>query len=552
MAKKKVAKKKMVTKNMPMNPDDMFKLSTEDEEMIIGDLEKAFTLGPYSNFQVVKFNPQTVQMQVELQGGNKKTVYVGIEDTSSSKELQKILGTEPKIMAFFINAEGNPQSQTYFDIDDLEADLNTEVWADDIAASKQNDQSAAPPKELPFVDPSGKKQKTNNFDPKTLSDDSKERTDEWRKDRVSRGRGTDQLRKLQSFYMDLNKERFDEESRTFEGGIQGMHEKYGKFKSFGEDISKDPQWKKFVENQNERNSEWRKLKSTTRAHIKYFEDVNEHVDETSKLINEQLTYPFLFRDFVGDDYDTNSWKLSKLSNIVFGDDPNDDYRYKKQVTGGGELPREDTRDIKPDEQWNKDAETLKKIMVEQQEVLKEMGFVNDDGTVTVVRSIDVAANQVPEYNDENKGVIKADYNGSAADSWTLNFNIADAWVGGNDEKVMVKARIPLERVIASSWGLPPQHVMADNEHEVIVNSKDLADVELYPDYDSVRDNFYHGETEIPSASVLNKRTKKIMENKNKLDKKFNKKDNKVKININNKRNIDWLRSGNKNKTNKGR
>ena len=43
-----------------------------------------------------------------------------------------------------------------------------------------------------------------------------------------------------------------------------------------------------------------------------------------------------------------------------------------------------------------------------------------------------------------------------------------------------------------------------------------------------------------------------MENKNKLDKKFNKKNNKVKININNKRNIDWLRSGNKNKTNKGR
>jgi hypothetical protein len=536
--KKKVAKKKMVTKTIGMDPDEMFKLSDNDAEMLIDDIHSNLEGGKFGSVEVEKFNDQTVVANFTLPGDAHQKLYLGIENTKSAGgAYAKMVGnnSEPKLMAFFMNDYGEPVKRTYYDMDDLEVDLSEE-WAGDIDNDEGHSDDDDP---NPFTDPSGGKQKTKKFDVKVYSKEAQKRTADWRKGRVDKNHGSKHLRKMREGVHAAYRFKFDSESKDYYGGIRNMEEKFSK--NFDEDVSQNPQWGSFIGNQDERIKKYRDAKNKPTE----YDEIVEHVDNISTMINEQLTNPFVFRGFVGDDYEQDSWQLSKLSNLAFGNDPKDDYRYKKQVQEWGK-----SKDIKSDEDWKKDTATFKKIMKEQQEVLKKMGFVNDDGTVTLVRAISVASKHVPEYTDENKGVINADYVGSAADSWTLDYYTADGWDSSEGERVVVKTRVPLEKVIASSFGIPPQHLMSTQEHEVIINSRDLPNVELYPDYHSFMSP--KRGSKLPPKSELDKRTEKIMENEQ-LDerrrKKKNKKDKKVKVNINNKRNIDWLRV-NKKKTNK--
>ena len=552
-------KKKVISfsRTISMNPTEMFKLSEEDTDMLIDDIDANFPNDIYGNVAVQKFNDHTVIANFTLPNGKKQTLYVGIEDTKSAGgTYAKLVGNteDPKIIAFFPDASGKPMKRTYFDIGDLEIDLQEDHWVDEFSDGgddnySHGDRSDRDDESPPFSEPQTRqKVKSKKLDMNSLSDDAKKRMVDWQKKRVGKDRGVSYLRQMKTLYERTLKQKYDRGSTYYMGDIAYREEI---FKDFSQDVSANSAWGMYVGETDQAIQKHREANKGPAQNEKTqaLEEVHEHIDKTRQLISEELTNPFVFRQFVGDDYDLQSWKLSKLSNLVFGGDPKDDYRYKKQVTERPPTKRGIiSRDNKPEEDWKKDATTFKKIMAEQQEVLKKMGFVNEDGTVTLVRSISVGAKSVPEYTSENKGIINADYEGSAADSWTLDYGVGHHWDADTGERILVKARVPLEKVLATSWGMPPQHVMAPLEHEVIINSKELAGVELYPDYEHMTS--YAGDEDLPSEKELNKRTDKIMENEDQLDERRKKKDKKVKVNINNKRNIDWLRSGKKNKGSK--
>ena len=304
-------------------------------------------------------------------------------------------------------------------------------------------------------------------------------------------------------------------------------------------MSQAGDWQKYVKESEELTASWRENNSLKpNNETAKLAEVQEHIDKTRSLINRELTNPFVFRAFVGDDFEQDSWQLSMLSNLAAKRDPTEDYRYKTQ--GAGKKAKK-----KPDADWKKDMKTFKKIKLEQQEVLKKMGFVNDDGTVTLVRAVDVPPDSVPRYDKKTNGITPADYTGSAADSWTLDYATADGWDASEGSKMVVKARVPLEKVIASAYGLPPQHIMERGEHEVIIDSTDLPGAMLHPDY---RENRAPDEEDMMTSNQHNKRDKNIMEkNDDKLDERRKRNGKKVKVNVNNKDNIDWLRNKNKKK-----
>ena len=535
----KPKKKKTITKTISFDPDDLFELSDGDAQMLIDDLGFSFGNEPYEGTYVEKYNDHVVVMKLELPNGKKQTVYVGIENTKSAGgTYAKLVGTEdPKLKAFFLDAYGKPTFGTFYDVDDIEVALGTDHWIDDINDGERDSINNTP---VPYHEPEGGKEKSKPLDTKSFSPQTKKRVEEWRKQRVAKNHGQKYLTGVARTLHTAKSKSVDKKLRNFskyeyrqdsQPPILKIEDDY----DFKKDYSEDVDFQTGMDIEPPPNVEFNNNE-------KAVEDILENVTNTQDMINKEMSYPLYFRNFVGDDYEDNSWKLAKLSNMVFGHDPKDDYRYKSQ--------RASQHDIKPDKQWKKDAAVLKKVMKEQQEVLKKLGFVNDDGTVTLVRAISVDSSQVPAYTKENKGIVEADYTGSAADSWTLSYNTANGWdQGEGDASIVVKARVPLEKVIASSYGLPSQHIMQPFEQEVIINSRDLQGVELYPDYDGVAHGWgknYKGDEEIPKASVLNKRAEKIMENEKEITERRRKKNKKVKVNINNKRNIDWLRSGKKN------
>ena len=536
----------------PPSDADLAEMSDDQQSKLSTSILHSFPRDIYGEVDVDKFTDRMLAVDFELpDNGKKLSIYIGYEKTNSSPTLKKLLGKEgqkPQLKVWYTDAFGKTKTRRFYDTDDLESQLNNDDWADYLEGDWYGDGHDDEERPIPFKDLSKRKNKSSTNALKGLSPAAEKKTAAWRKSRLEHDHGYKVLSNTLRTYDAVLRDLYPSDDNQFGSySKDNIYVKHGTFYSNKHDFTKDKTWQKAIQIKEKEIDDWRELKKTTKQNE--FGEIIEHVDATRKLIHENLTDPFVIREFVGDGFETNSWKLAKMSNIIFGDDPKDDYRYKSQQA--------EKFDKKSEEDWQRDAETLKKIMAEQQEVLKKMGFVNDDGTVTLVRAIQVSDENVPKYTEENKGIIEADYVGSAADSWTLDYHTANNWdldSEDNDTRIVVKVRVPLEKVIASSWGLPNTQIMERAEHEVIINSRDLVDVELYPDYIDLERRNWDTDNKGPSPKELKGREDRIMENKQESDEQLNErrkpKSKKVRVSINNKKNINWLRKPKKTKPKK--
>ena len=118
-------------------------------------------------------------------------------------------------------------------------------------------------------------------------------------------------------------------------------------------MSQAGDWQKYVKESEELTASWRENNSLKpNNETAKLAEVQEHIDKTRSLINRELTNPFVFRAFVGDDFEQDSWQLSMLSNLAAKRDPTEDYRYKTQ--GAGKKAKK-----KPDADWKKDLNSKK-------------------------------------------------------------------------------------------------------------------------------------------------------------------------------------------------
>ena len=536
-------KEKQPSQTVSISDSELKTMNDQEQQDLTDTVESTFEDNVWGKVNAQIMSDKLIHIDFELPGGAKKDLYVGWEDTDSSGGGGSAW---PKIVAWYPDASGTPKRQTFFDMDDLSISLEDTEWAGSMGKIVGNDadndddepeytqRGFDSPLTAPWVAPEGGKVRSKKLNKKSLSDDAKKRTYDWRKLKVGKTHGHKYLTKMQNSFARMDKQNYHRDGGNYYGDIT----EYAHNHNFGDDMSQAGNWQKYVKESEELTASWRENNSLKpNNETAKLAEVQEHIDKTRSLINRELTNPFVFRAFVGDDFEQDSWQLSMLSNLAAKRDPTEDYRYKTQ--GAGKKAKK-----KPDADWKKDMKTFKKIKLEQQEVLKKMGFVNDDGTVTLVRAVDVPPDSVPRYDKKTNGITPADYTGSAADSWTLDYATADGWDASEGSKMVVKARVPLEKVIASAYGLPPQHIMERGEHEVIIDSTDLPGAMLYPDY---RDRG-PDEEDMMTSNQHNKRDKNIMEkNDDKLDERRKRNGKKVKVNVNNKDNIDWLRNKNKKK-----
>ena len=174
------------------------------------------------------------------------------------------------------------------------------------------------------------------------------------------------------------------------------------------------------------------------SHSQKVDTINELVDShiNNHFVRDRIAKKYENEDFslqnelvdsyVGAGYENkDGGSFSSLVGRVFSDFT-DDYRMK---TYGFE----DYND--------EETENMRKYMSMEQEIIKESGFVDDEGYVVLFRNLD--------YLEAEKGDF-VEYHGSHVESWTLSPSVDMGNSASKDLKIMT--RVPVEYIVASSVG----------------------------------------------------------------------------------------------------
>jgi len=254
--------------------------------------------------------------------------------------------------------------------------------------------------------------------------------------------------------------------------------------------------------------------------IEYEDYLVDQIENNEEIIGDALDEILDIEDafdeknpitsFTGQDYDGTGHRLSMISLAArYPDGNTSDFRVermKKRCEEGDPKYKNDCENYSPnDTPTEKDIEAFKRLQKNQQQSLVDMGLVDEDGMVTVYRGAG---------GIEGEGSV--DYKGSAVDSWSMSPTIAWSYAEINDGKNIMKAKVPLDRVIMAAAASTREQFEFPSEFEVTIDSIGLDNVESI-NYDSDK--------------------KKIMERKN---------TKKIKVDINNDNDTDWLRK-NRNK-----
>ena len=223
------------------------------------------------------------------------------------------------------------------------------------------------------------------------------------------------------------------------------------------------------------------------------EDIAKHIMGVNSFLGEiadpanRAFYGTLIEDFTGPDYTHRSWKLSSIVKQAINEE-DEDYRMTKKLQECEE--GHDTVDCdKTGHQFsNREISAFKKYMKGQQDILNLAGVVDEDGMVTLYRTV----------KDDEGTITKGDasYKGSYAESWTLNPAMCDQHerhiametpdeIMDSVSTYLLTARVPVENVISSHLSDPSDdefdgvdasfnyNYPYTDEREVIVNSTDL-------------------------------------------------------------------------------
>lgn len=248
-------------------------------------------------------------------------------------------------------------------------------------------------------------------------------------------------------------------------------------------------------------------------------DIEDAFDEKNPITN-----------FTGQDYDGTGHRLSMISLAArYPDGNTSDFRIermKKRCEEGDPKYKNDCENYSPnDTPTEKDIEAFKRLQKNQQQSLVDMGLVDEDGMVTVYRG----AGGV-----EGEGSV--DYKGSAVDSWSMSPTIAWSYAEINDGKNIMKAKVPLDRVIMAAAASTREQFEFPSEFEVTIDSIGLDNVESI-NYDSDKKKIMENNSGGRKMKIIkrNGKYKIIKESKG------------ISVDINNDKDTDWLRSNRKEK-----
>jgi len=271
--------------------------------------------------------------------------------------------------------------------------------------------------------------------------------------------------------------------------------------------------------------------------IEYEDYLVDQIENNEEIIGDALDEILDIEDafdeknpitsFTGQDYDGTGHRLSMISLAArYPDGNTSDFRVermKKRCEEGDPKYKNDCENYSPnDTPTEKDIEAFKRLQKNQQQSLVDMGLVDEDGMVTVYRGAG---------GIEGEGSV--DYKGSAVDSWSMSPTIAWSYAEINDGKNIMKAKVPLDRVIMAAASSTREQFEFPSEFEVTIDSIGLDNVESI-NYDSDK-------KKIMERKMTEKQNIKILKDK-KGNLKLVKEDvEKIKVDINNDNDTDWLR-----------
>lgn len=235
-------------------------------------------------------------------------------------------------------------------------------------------------------------------------------------------------------------------------------------------------------------------------------------------------------NFTSQAYDGAGHRLSMISLAArYPDGNTSDFRVERMKKRCEEKDPQYTRDCENyspyDEPTPQDIEAFKKLQQNQQQSLVDLGLVDEDGMVTVYRGMSGLGDQGP-----------VDYKGSAVDSWSMSPRTAWAFSEAYDSKNMLKAKVPLDRVILAAASSTEEQFNHSYEFEVTIDSIGLDNVE------SVDSS---GDMKKIMENTMAKTKMRIIKKSGKY--KIIKENKRIPVDINNDKDTDWLRSNRKEK-----
>lgn len=302
----------------------------------------------------------------------------------------------------------------------------------------------------------------------------------------------------------------------------------------------DPEIQSRIEDNKERIQKFRDMrdKISSEDDMTKYEDYllntieNNHEtigDALDELINIEDSFDEKdpITNFTSQAYDGAGHRLSMISLAArYPDGNTSDFRVermKKRCEEGDPKYKRDCENYSPyDEPTPQDIEAFKKLQQNQQQSLVDLGLVDEDGMVTVYRGMSGLGDQGP-----------VDYKGSAVDSWSMSPRTAWAFSEAYDSKNMLKAKVPLDRVILAAASSTEEQFNHSYEFEVTIDSIGLDNVESVDGSGDMK--------KIMERKMTKKQNVKILKDKKGNFRVVKEDVEKIKVDINNDNDTDWLR-----------
>jgi len=308
----------------------------------------------------------------------------------------------------------------------------------------------------------------------------------------------------------------DDKSHNYQGRIDQNREKIEKFREMRNNISSEDdlnEYENYLMDAIEKNTE------TIGDGLSELGEIEKSFDEKEPIYN-----------FTSQAYDGAGHRLSMISLAArYPDGNTSDFRVermKKRCEDKDPKYVRDCENYSPyDEPTPQDIEAFKKLQKNQQQSLIDLGLVDEDGMVTVYRGMGELGENGP-----------VDYKGSAVDSWSMSPRVAWAYSEAYDSKNMLKAKVPLDRVIMAAAASTESQFDYRSEFEVTIDSIGLDNVE------SVDSS---GDMKKIMENTMAKTKMRIIKKNGKY--KIIKESKGIPVDINNDKDTDWLRSNRKEK-----
>ena len=308
----------------------------------------------------------------------------------------------------------------------------------------------------------------------------------------------------------------DDKPYSYQDRIDQNRDKIEKFRDMRNNISSEDDMTKYEDyllNTIENNHE------TIGDALDELMNIEDSFDEKDPITN-----------FTSQAYDGAGHRLSMISLAArYPDGNTSDFRVERMKKRCEEKDPQFARDCENyspyDEPTPQDIEAFKKLQQNQQQSLVDLGLVDEDGMVTVYRGMSGLGDQGP-----------VDYKGSAVDSWSMSPRTAWAFSEAYDSKNMLKAKVPLDRVILAAASSTEEQFNHSYEFEVTIDSIGLDNVE------SVDSS---GDMKKIMENTMAKTKMRIIKKNGKY--KIIKESKGIPVDINNDKDTDWLRSNRKEK-----